>query len=677
MNPTPHWLPRDRPSGIRCSDRRRSDPRRSDPRRLAPALLLSSLVLLAPGGSPVSADSQVASGRASAVAPAKAPGVAGRVRSASRPLDEVRVYLYHLADFHLDRAETDAAGQFLFDHLPEGLYKVIAYKRGFLPAVIQLTRTAADSYQFLDLELAESTAEEAAGASFWSVRSQIPADVLRQITLDGLDEARLADGEPHGRLRLPAGSSLSAEMQALTGVDQIAAEEGEVLGGRLGIEGRVGKLHIDLSGDYRQLQSREVAPVSASGQSSVLSLDLANGEDTRVSLVSLSNRMDGLRASASPVDFEHYQVSVSQNLGDHSRTRVSAQYTDESNFHRQGAHDPLGIPEASRVFRLAGSYARRMGEGTHLETGIRFWQRDYDGPYDSSARSLVPLAEDQRVDFFGRGDTRLQPAVLVEYGLYSRMTDGSLSLAPRGGLVVNLGNDWKASGMVSHRMDSGDPVYDFLPTLQRRNDGCAESEDSCYRLLFTHTGDEEDEELAFGAVHREYAETLRLYFSDDFFDRMESLYLVPGDRLPEVQLAWTRRLAPKILARLESNVASGGGGIFYATDQGTYENEVRYLVTSLDTRFQGSSTGLFIAFHHLQQRLNPLLAPERADPLETMEVDRLQLMLTQDLNTLLDLTRSWAVHLNMELSRGTDPFDDVQEDEELRKRILGGIAVKF
>jgi hypothetical protein len=640
--------------------------------------ILVSLVALIPAAPSASADSSSVGTTLRAAVSDRAPGVAGQVRSAARPLDAAWVYLYDLADFHLDKAETDSAGHFLFDRLPEGLYKVIAYKRGFLPAVIQLTRSAAESYQFLDLELAEAdTGGESTGESFWVVRSKIPADVLRQITLDEMGQDRRSGTEASAnRLVLPAGLKLNAEMEALTGVDQIAADEGQLFGGRVGVEGQVGNLRIDLAGDYRQLQSRDVAPVSASGQTSILSLDLASGDDTRVSVMSLSNRMDGFRQSPDPVDFEHYQVSVSQNLGDNSRTQVSAQYTDESNFHRHGFHDPVGIPEASRVFRLAGSYARQMGEGTHLETGVRFWQREYDRPFDGVS-PLSQIAGDQRVDFFGRGDTRIQPAVLVEYGLYTRMTDGSLSLAPRGGLVVNLGSDWKASGTLSHRVERGDPIYDFLPTLQRRNDECAESEEYCYRLLFTHSGEGDDQELAFGAIHREYAETLRLYFSDDFFDRMESLYLVPGDRLPEVQFAWTRRLAPKVLARLESNVATGGGGIFYATDQEAYENEVRYLVTSLDTRFQGTSTGLFIAFHHLQQQLNPLLSPLGGDPLEAMELDRLQLMLTQDLDTLLNLTRNWAVHLNMELSRGSDLFGGTQRGEELRKRILGGIAVKF
>ena len=149
--------------------------------------------------------------------------------------------------------------------------------------------------------------------------------------------------------------------------------------------------------------------------------------------------------------------------------------------------------------------------------------------------------------------------------------------------------------------------------------------------------------------------------------------------MPEVQFAASRRLSPKILARLASNLAAGGGGILYATDQTSYENEVRYMVTSLDTRFEQTSTGVFVAFHHLAQQLNPI-DEERGEASYTpeLELDRLQVMLTQDLDILSRLASDWAVHLNMELSRGTTPETDPQiDDEEFRKRVTGGVSVSF
>ena len=53
----------------------------------------------------------------------------------------------------------------------------------------------------------------------------------------------------------------------------------------------------------------------------------------------------------------------------------------------------------------------------------------------------------------------------------------------------------------------------------------------------------------------------------------------------------------------------------------------------------------------------------------------MRLELTQDLDILLDLAADWAVQLNMELSRG--PVSVLPDEDELRRRLMGGIAVKF
>jgi hypothetical protein len=183
--------------------------------------------------------------------------------------------------------------------------------------------------------------------------------------------------------------------------------------------------------------------------------------------------------------------------------------------------------------------------------------------------------------------------------------------------------------------------------------------------------------LAIGGVHRELAETLHLYFEDDFLNRLEGLHLVQGDRVPELQLVVERRLAPRVLARLESSYGAGGGGILYAVGDQPYENRVRYLVTSLDTRFQASKTGVFVAFHQLEQGAESLSAAASEAP--PSELERLQLMLSQDLELLARVAADWAVHVNFELSRGELPFSlrDSAEPDELRRQVTGGLSIKF
>jgi hypothetical protein len=421
------------------------------------------------------------------------------------------------------------------------------------------------------------------------------------------------------------------------------------------------------------------------GESSGLSLELAGEGDMRVRLISRSNRLvEARQVDAAPpldVDFEHYRLSVSHAVGDRGRTDYSAQYTSESNFYRQGPMAPLGVPDESRSWRLEGTYTTELDERSSLQAGLRYRYRESAHDGAASALGLAPvLDQQQQVDLYGRAGTRLGSSVLVEYGLYTGLSDGSLSLTPRGGLVVQLSPEWQAEVMAAHEVheDAPEDYRRFTPTFlapHLSSDPCSDNEQSCYRVLLTHER-AGDETLSLGASHRRFDEVQRLDFSEDLADRHESLYLVPGDELPEVEVAVSRRLTPGVLATLQSNLASGGGGIFYAAEGSSYENSVRYLVTSLDTHFDGTSTGLFVAFHHLRQDLQALGTGSADRAARQLEVERLELMLTQDLNILLGLATDMAVQLNMQISRGSSALAGADEDE-LRRRLMGGIALRF
>jgi hypothetical protein len=602
-------------------------------------------------------------------------GVGGRVLGETNPLGAAGVYAYQLADLSLRKVLTDAQGNFLFQNLPAGLYKVIAHKPGFTPVVVMLTRTAANAYQFLDLQLAPQP-RDAKGEvdDFWAIRQRVPADVLHQIEQDQAErEARFFQIAPS---QIPQDLSLArfqTDFQASTGVDQIAeAGEGQVSSGGLGLSGQLGPMQVDVRGHFRQFNTVGTGGIATGGhngvggEASTLSLDL-EGAESHISLTSLSNRLvtqDGGREN--PVAFDHYQVNWTQGVGANGRSDFAAQYTEENNFHRHGPIDPLNIPEASRSWRVEGAYTTSLGEGNTLQTGLRYRERQFGL---SALNRREDLPGEASVDLFGRGGMRVRPAVLVEYGLYSTLSDGSLSLTPKGGIVLQLNNNWQVEANASQRVYEDSPINSmFFPSLFEEGDLCEQGTESCYQLHFVRKNGD-DNLISLGAVHKTVGETLRVYFSDDFFDRLESLYLVPGDELPEVKFAVSRRLSPQILTSLQSSVAFGGGGTFVAADRKPYENQVHYVVTSLDTQFQHTATGVFVALHHLSQELEPLNGPERSSP--QMEFDRLRLELTQDLNILFDLAAQWAVQLNMEVSRGPVSSD------ELRRRLMGGIAVKF
>lgn len=599
-----------------------------------------------------------------ALAEAPSHALAGRVKTDATPLADARVYAYQVSDLTLHRVDTDTVGGFLFKELPAGLYKIIAVKTGFVPAVVLLERQSAETRQYLEVDLSPQVALSAPSeGDFWNLRRQIPADVLRDLeTLEPAAETVAPASEGFDLAR--------TEFQAMSGTDDRFGGSGQMKRGQLSVSGSVGVAEFDLTGDYWTANRAE--PDASHSTEIALRVESPLGGSVR--LLTSDNKISGSSGQIGDIDLERYQLSWSSDLGPGS-SQVRAEVIEESNFFAAGSIHPVGVPIASRSWQVEGRYHDFTAGSTRLEAGFRY--RQVEQQSDTGPANLLPS---QRIDLFGMGRMAIHPQVYVQYGLYSTLRDGSLSLSPQGGVIVQLGSNWRASTLASQKVHQDETeVFDFAPVQHSLADTGCHGENHCYQFELEREFDQQAS-LAVGATHRRFDETFRLYFNEDFFSHLESLYLVDGDTLPEVQVTMTRRLTPRILARLESSLAAGGGGIFYATDENSYENNVRYLVTSLDTRFERTETGVFLAFHHLEQQFEPTDAkrwyPSADQPITDIEMQRLQLMLTQDLRALN--LASLALQLNMEVRRGASLVDQGSfDDEDLYKRVMGGVAVSF
>ncbi len=610
-----------------------------------------------------------------AAAGASGGALAGRVETSTSPLSTVRVYAYALADLSLRKETTDRSGVFLFDDLPAGLYKIVAFKRGFMPAVLMLSRASQDAVQFLQVRLDKPPAySESATASFWKIRESIPTDVLRDIDLPVVPVFAIGE-DPAGNHESVPRSGFQTQVRATAGTHEVpGATASQLSGAQFDVTGQVNDLRIDLEGGYTALVSDGFSDRAAATQA--LSLRVANSDRSAFgfsSTTSNSRLADlGSLNNTEAVEFERHQISWTRSLGQRASSSFSAQYVEESNFYRQAEYlTPATIPEASRSLRIEGSYESQLTDRSSFRAGIRY--RDRETEYRTAdVRNLLPQ---ETVELFGSAGWRVKPAIVVQYGLYSALRDGTLSLSPQGGVVLQLGDNWQASTLLSRRLNSDQERYrqiDFSPTYYRDARGCGEDQEYCYEFSFSRTSGA-DERIKFGASHRKIGETQRLFFDSDFFDRFDSLYLVDGDRLPELKLEITHRISPNVLTRIESNLGAGGGGLMRTADNSFYQNEVRYLVTSVDTKFEETDTGLYFAFHRLEQELTPMVGT-RAGSGSNVALERLQIGVRQELGFLSDMASDLAIHLDMELSRGgisQELFD------ELRRRITGGLAVTF
>jgi hypothetical protein len=348
----------------------------------------------------------------------------------------------------------------------------------------------------------------------------------------------------------------------------------------------------------------------------------------------------------------------------------------ESNFYRDQRFASLAVPNSSETLELAGSYQTDAGPAGLLRTGISYRERRSGDLFDTWY-GASPLA-DERIDLFGLGDVRVHKDVGIQYGLFTTVRADGVAAAPHVGVSLDLGERWQAeaSGRQRFAETTSQAFLDFLPVYYGVLSECSVVESACYRVRLSRRLGESGK-VSLAGIHRAYSDAVRVYFSEDFFDQLETLFFVAGDELPELQLVVERRLSPNVIARFASNVARGGGGVFDASAQ-SYGNRVAYVVTSVETSFENTETDVQLAYRSVEQQMLPLtqLAGPSGHQLMAVEMDRLRLLVTQNLRALLGLSSDWAVLLDLQLSRGAESFASLADDE-IRRRVVGGIAVRF
>jgi Carboxypeptidase regulatory-like domain len=623
-------------------------------------------------------------GLAFAPAPARAeagPGVAGRVLADTQPVADATVYAYQVVEKTLRQALTDGSGRFRFADLPAGLYKIIAHKSGFAPAVTVVTRRAADENQFVQVEL--PAGEDPGDAeSFWELRGEVPSDVLRDL------EAPLSDQVvslvPAESDAATLASRYLTQVAASTSMSSaISDTQAQIVSGQVGLRGRVGKMDLAVNGDFRSLgrDARLAEPTgpSLAGEATALKVALAAPEAGRFDLAAETHRVvTTTGASESPVDFERFQFRYRRDLGDDSSTALMAQYVDETGIYGGRRVHPQDLPLASRALRLEGSYARDLGDDTKLRAGLRYRESVFDYATRRAGVTGDPVL-DRSVDVWSFADWNIDPTYVVQYGLFTTAHDGVVSLAPRGGLVVHIHPDLQLSASATKRIAvSEDPsvLGEFVPTTLGSALACEDAEASCYELQLLH-GDGEANHVQIGGSWREFDRTVRLFMQDDLFAADEGLFLVPGDQVPEVHATVRRELGDTVVATLTTSYADGGGGAFRAANQRVYRNDVAYMTTSLDTTIRPTSTGVYIAFHRVQQGLERYTRG-RLRPATSAQLDRLEIAVSQNLAGLFHFASDWAVRVGVELLRGDTLFDTLPVDSsELRHRVTTGVAVRF
>src|SRR4030095_754188 len=117
-------------------------------------------------------------------------------RHLEQPIAGALVIFYNLGDTTLTRSRSATDATFVVASVPVGVYDLIAYKRGFLPSLVRLWHQALpERVSAVEIKLAAAGKKPGApppSSTLWERRDRLPADVLREIALEEVDEAPAA-----------------------------------------------------------------------------------------------------------------------------------------------------------------------------------------------------------------------------------------------------------------------------------------------------------------------------------------------------------------------------------------------------------------------------------------------------------------------------------------------------
>lgn len=496
--------------------------------------------------------------------------------------------------------KTDADGIFCLADAAPGVYAVLAAVPGFRSASAHVLHGAkTDSLSFVRLDLDRERrgvvpAGPGGALDPWIARAVAGGDVLRdEASTEALPGP--GSGPGSGPAQVAAASVAARSATSFPFRASVASLQGFAADGggarsqtSLDVRGSLGGgVRWGLSGEYDRVISQSGETV---GGASSVALDLlpAEGQSIRVS----SRRSEIPSFESADARLDAHAVDWTANRGDGSRASVSARLLSHRNL------EPAALPTA--LFHREGSalevdarYRKDLGEGRFVRV-----QLGYRSDIPEGAGSVDPQpGREARVG--GAAGIRLLDALLVEAGGTGDYSATSRGIAPELSLSVEALAGLTLYGFASRRFEQRVPGSVSFGIVGIDDADLIRATRALYRsglrLESPSTG-----RLELEASRREISEVFQLLLDTDLVDRVDALYLFPGDVADEVSGSITFALEKNVAARL---ALLGGHVSGEGLAKGTIRNEARYWVSSARIEVQPSGTSISVRYRLLEQEL--------------------------------------------------------------------------
>ena len=559
--------------------------------------------------------------------------VLGEVTEAAGPVEDALVIAFNLSNSYVIQTFTEKTGRFELPPLPSGVYRVIAVKQGFAPAVATITPSRSSGRRLaMRLESAKELTDEQRDA-VWQARRSIPSDILRELNI--VDETfDLAAAEPsEARFR--------GEMVSMTGVGESGAA-GAFAQTALGVRGELGSgWMVDVSGAVRTIDQGVVVPLAdeAMAEAAGVSMEIRSGLESAYRIDSTKNTwlLDGAGAERA-ADLETHNIGWKGG-----RSEVQLHYLAHENLFQTG-------PGGAELFEVAASSRVMEGQRAQLGVELRIGQ-------ELIAGSSVPY---RTAELATRGSLTLVPSFALHYGLNSRLSEYGNEWSPETGFLLRLSPSSSIVVRGSYKVDDRESPI-LHPTLIFLGDGAWRMGPQ-YEYAVAYTAGKTDAaRLSASASVAEMDSILRIVFDDRFEEFWDAFYLEPGDVYRNASLAVRKQVGKSIA--LDVTTLAG-----QASNELRPEQKKQFVSGSVQSLYTPTGTALHVAWRFIEQpAVDRLLAFQ--------ESERINFRVAQSLGLPLGL----RVLVGLDLARALNSpvVADGADGEAFQRRLVGGLSLAF
>jgi hypothetical protein len=565
--------------------------------------------------------------------------VLGSVTTAARPVANALVVALNLNSLESSQTFTAIDGSFNLPSLPAAVYKIIAVKSGFAPAMAMIVPTKEKHRVALALKNEQRSGKNA-NQAIWELRASLPPDVLREVeNVLREEQTQMATLAP--MLNVPR---FRGQMTSITGVPQQSSSPTSAQTA-LGVESRLGESwQLGFRGNLHRVEdpSDDARFGTPLAESSAMQMELRSSPTEAYRLASTKSwwrYRDDAVAPQQQADIRSHNFEW-----EHGDARVQVRYLAQQNL--------FATNPGSDLIEVAGNTTVLQAGRTDIGVSLRVAQESLHN---------APNATFRTADLTASANLDVTSRLMLQYGLSSRLGLYGTEWAPRSGAEWKIGKETSlvASGLYKvYQQDQ----QNSMPAIVVWSDESRVLPKYSYSFGIV-SGDETHSGLSIvGTVMRADA-PLRVIFTDGFEQFWDGLYVDAGDVRRDLRVNCRKELAKRFLV----DVASSAGIVRPAMPTLTNGNK-GFVTGDVQSTYEPTGTTLAVSYREMRQ-------PQQNRAGADYRSERVNVSLAQRMHMLLEL----KLLLGVEVARAENsPYLlDTIDPNGVTRKYIGGLAVNF